>query len=83
MAKKEEPEDTRARYRSEMGFTRELEVARPNLPNPARGGSRGYSVNERMHIVDQFDRGDERSSQSYNFCGSAANYKEACIYRSI
>ena len=58
MARNEQQEDTRARYRSEMGFTRELEVARTHVPNPARGGSRGYSVNQRMQLVDQFDRGE-------------------------
>ena len=48
------PEDQRARTRSALGLTRELQVGRTNAPHPARGGARGYAVHERQAEIDAF-----------------------------
>jgi len=53
----DDPEDERAKARRDEGITRELQVIRKELPDPSRGGSRGYPVWLRREMILQAANG--------------------------
>jgi GH24 family phage-related lysozyme (muramidase) len=55
----DDPEDERAKARSAQGLTRELQVIRKELPDPARGGCRGYPVWLRRDMLEKAANGEQ------------------------
>lgn len=52
------PVDERAKARSLLGLSRELQETRAPLPDPARGGSRGYPISHRIRELDRVGAGN-------------------------
>ena len=61
-----DPSDTRADARAKLGLTRELETTRAVLPDPSRGGTRGYPVHDRIYQL-------MRAAQGQDFRASASS----------
>lgn len=55
----DDPADERAKARRDLGLSRELAEERAPLPDPSRGGSRGYPVTIRRREIDRVDDGHE------------------------
>jgi hypothetical protein len=55
----DEPEDERAKAHSAQGLTRELQVIREELPDPSRGGCRGYPVWLRREMLEKAVNGEQ------------------------
>lgn len=53
-----DPADERAKARRLLGLTRELQAERAELPDPARGGTRGYAVHTRRNELQRVANGD-------------------------
>jgi hypothetical protein len=60
----DDPEDERARLRSAQGITRELQVLRKELPDPSRGGCRGYPVWLRRQMIAQAANGEPTAAHA-------------------
>jgi hypothetical protein len=54
-----DPADIRASARASLGLTRELERTRAVLPDPSRGGPRGYPVHDRIYQLTRAALGQE------------------------
>lgn len=53
-----DPADSRAKARANLGLSRELEEERGILPDPSRGGARGYSLSQRVKELARIQAGD-------------------------
>ena len=54
-----DPADKRAHARAKLGLTRELQAVRAVLPDPSRGGSRGYTVDDRLYQLTRVANGED------------------------
>ena len=52
-----DPADLRASSRARLGLTRELNETRAELPDPAKGGTRGYPVADRLFQLAEVQHG--------------------------
>lgn len=59
-----DPADTRANARRDLGLSRELQQQQAPLPEPSRGGTRGYSVPERLNELNRVDNGEHLAHAS-------------------
>lgn len=54
-----DPADERANARRHLGLTRELEETRARIPDPSRGGTRGYPIAQRAREIDRVIAGEQ------------------------